>query len=249
MHILVTNDDGIYAPGIRALASALRTIGTVSVVAPDRERSATGHAITVHRPLRARHLTLDFADLAYAVDGTPADCVKLALEAQLITKPDIVVSGINRGANLGTDVLYSGTVSAAIEAAMLGLPAIAISLADVRNTDYEPAAEFASYLARTWQSRNLPPDTLLNVNWPKNTPSQVVVTNLGRRRYSNSFDKRQDPLGRDYFWMCINVVEDLTPHTDVWAIAQGHVSVSPIHFDLTNYQLVAEVGNWQLTLP
>jgi len=249
MHILVTNDDGIYAPGIRALASALRTLGTVSVVAPDRERSATGHAITVHRPLRARHLTLDFADLAYAVDGTPADCVKLALEAQLITRPDIVVSGINRGANLGTDVLYSGTVSAAIEAAMLGLPAIAISLADVRNTNYEPAAEFASYLARTWQSRDLPPDTLLNVNWPKDTPSQVFVTNLGRRRYSNSFDKRQDPLGRDYFWMCNNVVEDLTPHTDVWAIAQGHVSVSPIHFDLTNYQLVAEVGNWQLTLP
>jgi len=249
MHILVTNDDGINAPGIRALASALRTLGTVSVVAPDRERSATGHAITVHRPLRARHLTLDFADLAYAVDGTPADCVKLALEAELITRPDIVVSGINRGANLGTDVLYSGTVSAAIEAAMLGFPAIAISLADVRNTHYEPAAEFASYLARTWQSRDLPPDTLLNVNWPKGTPSQVVVTNLGRRRYSNSFDKRQDPLGRDYFWMCNNAVDELTPHSDVWAIALGHVSVSPIHFDLTNYRQVAEVGNWQLTLP
>lgn len=249
MHVLITNDDGISAPGIAALGQALRKIGKVSVVAPDREQSATGHAITIHRPLRTRRMVIDGIDQALAVDGTPADCVKLAILAELIAKPDIVISGINRGANLGTDLLYSGTVSAAIEAAMLGLPAIAISLADFRNTDYEGAAEFACHLASIWSTHNLPPDTLLNVNWPKNPPSKVLVTTLGSRRYTNHFDKRQDPFGRDYYWMCNNVETDTTPHTDVWAIDQGFASVTPIHFDLTNYRLVSQVSTWPIALP
>jgi len=249
MHILITNDDGIYAPGIVALSRALGKIGTVSVVAPDREQSAKGHAITVHRPLRARRIAMEGVDVALAVDGTPADCVKLAILAELVTKPDIVLSGINRGANLGTDVLYSGTVSAAIEAAMLGLPAIAVSLADFRNTDYESAALFACHLAGIWRGQDLPPDTLLNVNWPKNDPKEVVVTTLGNRRYTNYIDKRQDPHGRDYYWLCNNIETDSTPHTDVWAIDHGLASVTPIHFDLTNYRLVSQVSAWPITLP
>lgn len=248
MHILVTNDDGIQAPGIRALALELSQLGQVTVVAPDRERSATGHAITVHSPLRVRRHGDFPAVEAYAVDGTPADCVKIAVEALPLDKFDLVVSGINRGPNLGTDVLYSGTVSAAVEAAILGLPAIAISLADFRDAGFEAAAKFAAKLAHTWRSRELPPDTLLNVNWPPNEAKGVIITTLGRRRYSNTFEKRRDPWGREYFWMGGEVEADETPNTDVWAVTNGYASVTPIHFDLTNYRLISEVQNWNITL-
>lgn len=248
MHILVTNDDGITAPGIRALAKALQPLGRVTVVAPDRERSATGHAITVHQPLRVRRYADFPADEAYSVDGTPADCVKIAVEALTLDSFDLVVSGINRGPNLGTDVLYSGTVSAAIEGAILGLPAIAVSLADHRDSGFEEAAEFAAKLARTWRFTELPPDTLLNVNWPQSTAKDVRVTTLGRRRYSNTFERRQDPWGRDYFWMGGEVIIDETPDTDVWAISNGYASVTPIHFDLTNYKLIQQVREWNITL-
>jgi len=249
MHILITNDDGIYAPGIIALSHALSAIGTVSVVAPDREQSAKGHAITVHRPLRARRIPMAGVDNAFAVDGTPADCVKLAILAELVPKPDLVLSGVNRGANLGTDVLYSGTVSAAIEAAMLGFPAIAVSLADFRNTGYESAALFACHLAAIRSKQDLPPDTLLNVNWPKKDPKEVAVTTLGSRRYTDYIDKRQDPHGKEYYWLCNNIETDSTPHTDVWAIDHGLASVTPIHFDLTSYRLVSQVSAWPITLP
>lgn len=246
MHILVTNDDGILAIGIRTLAKALQKLGTVTVVAPDRERSATGHAITVHQPLRVRQIADYPANEAYAVDGTPADCVKLALEALPIQRPDLVISGINRGPNLGTDVLYSGTVSAAIEAAILGLPAIAVSLADFRDTDYEDAAQFATELAHMWQTKPLPPDTLLNVNWPKAVAKGVKVTVLGRRQYMNTFERRQDPWGREYFWMGGEVSADETPDTDVWAVDNGYASITPIHFDLTNYQIMSTVRDWNI---
>lgn len=248
MHILVTNDDGIQAPGIRALAAALRALGKVTVVAPDRERSATGHAITVHSPLRVRRIADYPADEAYSLDGTPADCVKIAVEALPLDKFDLVISGINRGPNLGTDVLYSGTVSAAVEAAILGLPAIAISLADFRDAGFESAAQFAVKIAHEWRSQDLPPDTLLNVNWPRAEAKGVVVTTLGRRRYANTFEKRQDPSGRDYFWMGGDVDQDETPDTDVWAIASGYASITPIHFDLTNYKLISQVRSWNITL-
>lgn len=246
MHILVTNDDGIFAPGIRALSAAFSRLGDVTIVAPDRERSATGHAITVHSPLRVKQITGLPATTAYAVNGTPADCVKLALEGLKIEKLDLVVSGVNRGPNLGTDVLYSGTVSAAIEAALLGLPAIAVSLADFRETDYEDAADFAAQIAKRWQHRRLPPDTLLNVNWPRERARGVKITFLGQRRYENIFDLRTDPWGREYYWLGGAAINDETPESDVWAIENGYASVTPIHFDLTNYRLIAEVESWKL---
>jgi 5'-nucleotidase len=248
MHILVSNDDGITAPGIRALTRALTEVAKVTVVAPDRERSATGHAITVHHPLRVRPVKDFYGADAFSVDGTPADCVKIALEALPIERPDLVIAGVNRGANLGTDVLYSGTVSAAIEGAILGFPAIAVSLADYREDGYEAAANFAAYLASTWHRQNLPPDTLLNVNWPKGTPKDIKITSLGKRRYMNTFEKRHDPWGREYFWMSGEVVADPDEKSDVWAVKNGYVSLTPIHFDLTNYPLLSHVRDWNLKL-
>lgn len=248
MHILVTNDDGILAPGIRALSAGLSRLGQVTIVAPDRERSATGHAITVHSPLRVKRISGLPGHAAYAVNGTPADCVKLALEGLKIDRPDLVVSGINRGPNLGTDVLYSGTVSAAIEAALLGLPAIAVSLADFRETDYEEAASFAALIAERWHHKRLPPDTLLNVNWPRTTARGVKITVLGHRRYENIFDLRTDPWGREYYWLGGAAINDEAPESDVWAVENGFASVTPIHFDLTNYRLISEVQSWEIAL-
>jgi 5'-nucleotidase len=246
VHILISNDDGIGAPGIKALARALADVADVTVVAPDRERSATGHAITVHHPLRVRRYPDYPVPEAYAVDGTPADCVKIALEALSINRPDMVIAGINRGPNLGTDVLYSGTVSAAIEAAILGLPAMAVSLVDFREDGYEEAALFVAKMAGIYSSRGLPPDTLLNINWPQSKPRGVKVTTLGRRRYTNTFEKRHDPSGREYFWMGGDVVLDETADTDTWAVSKGYASITPIHFDLTNYNLVAQVRSWNI---
>lgn len=246
MHILITNDDGILAPGIRALAEGLCKLGKVTIVAPDRERSATGHAITVHSPLRVKRVAGLPSEDAYSVDGTPADCVKIAIEALRIDRPHLVVSGINRGPNLGTDVLYSGTVSAAIEAALLGIPAIAVSLADFRDTGYEDAARFAARVACTWHHKQLPPDTLLNVNWPRCKAMGVKVTTLGQRKYSNTFEMRTDPWGREYYWMGGEAVNDETPETDVWAVENGYASITPIHFDLTNYRLITEVRSWNI---
>lgn len=251
MRILVTNDDGIFADGIRILAQSLGKLGEVRVVAPDRERSATGHAITVLRPLRIESVEFPGSPiLAWAVDGTPSDCVKLAIEDLLEWKPDVVVSGINRGPNLGTDVLYSGTVSAAIEGAIYGIPSIAISVAAFDNCHYPVAAEFGTQLVSTVAKMGLPPKTLLNVNVPsveKRDLAGVAITRLGARVWKDVFDRRIDPRGRTYYWMAGNVEEyDGDLDIDSVAIRHNMISITPIHLDLTGYELLEELKSWNI---
>ena len=247
MNILVTNDDGIHAKGITVLAEELRKYGNVAVVAPDRERSAVGHALTLHHPLRAVELT----PMVFAVDGTPTDCVNLGIHNLLPFKPDIVISGINRGANLGDDVTYSGTVSAAMEATLMGIPAFAISLVtDGSGTNYDSAAQFASRLARNIFERELPADTFLNVNVPDVPESELLpalITSQGKRRYEGLIIDKIDPRGRKYYWIGSGEQNFMAiPGSDFDAVTKGHVSVTPLHLDLTNYASLEVLRNWSL---
>jgi 5'-nucleotidase len=251
MRILICNDDGIYSEGILALARSLSAIGEVTVVAPDAERSATGHAITMYDPLRVQEIHLEGLKAScYSVDGTPADCVKLAVDHLMSEKPDIVFSGINRGGNLGTDVLYSGTVSAAMEGAILGFPAAAISLASFENNDYTYAAEFASKVATKLFNESFPYGTLININVP-NLPKKdikgVKIAPLGVRKYNDSYVKRKDPRGQTYYWLSGGVVEsENAEDTDVIWINKGFITITPLHFDLTKYSLIEELRDWNL---
>jgi len=251
MRILICNDDGINSEGIHALARSLSTIGEVTVVAPDVERSATGHAITMYDPLRVREIHLEgLASPCYSVDGTPADCVKLAVDHLMPEKPHIVFSGINRGANLGTDVLYSGTVSAAMEGAILGFPAAAISLASFENNDYTYAAEFAARVAKKLTDENFPYGTLININVP-NLPREdikgVRIAPLGVRKYNDSYVKRKDPRGQTYYWLSGGVIENENEEdTDVFWINKGFITITPLHFDLTKFSLMDKLRDWQL---
>ncbi|HWR45581.1 5'/3'-nucleotidase SurE [Sporomusa sp.] len=252
MHILLTNDDGINAPGIKALWLELSQIARITVVAPDSEKSASSQAITVHHPIWVdKHCIDNPAICAWRVGGTPTDCVKVALEALLTDdQPDIIVSGINQGSNLGTDVLYSGTVSAAIEGALHGLPAVAMSLDSWQPFDFGPAAKIARKIVEKMVINSLPPNTLLNVNVPALNEDQfrgIEVTKLGVRSYENTFERRQDPRGRTYYWMSGHVSEtENDPDSDIIAVKNGKVSVTPIHFDLTNYGIMNVMETWEL---
>lgn len=251
MHILLTNDDGIGAPGIQALWQELSKIAEVFVVAPDSERSATSQAITVHQPIRVDEHCIDHPRICgWRVGGTPTDCVKIAVEALLTEKPDLVVSGINQGANMGTDILYSGTVSAAIEGALYGIPSIAVSLDSWQVRDFGPAAAFAGRLVQTVVKQTIPPNTLLNVNVPALKTEEingVAITKLGVRQYENTFERRQDPRGRAYYWMGGNILDsDNDPDSDVTNVKLGKISVTPIHFDLTNYAIIDLLKGWNL---
>lgn len=251
MNILITNDDGIYAEGLLILAREISKIAKVTVVAPDRERSATAHAITMHKPLRVEKAELRNCSVeSWMVNGTPSDCVKLALDALLNDAPDLVLSGINRGPNLGTDVIYSGTVSAAIEAAIYGIPAVAVSVAAYENVSYEYSAQFVRKLCEVLKEKEFPKETLLNVNIPPLDAEDiagVLITRLGNRKYKNCFDRRQDPRGKTYYWLAGEVVEDLEDETsDVWAIKNNYISITPIHFDLTNYEVIDSIKKWEL---
>ncbi|MDR3592368.1 MAG: 5'/3'-nucleotidase SurE [Negativicutes bacterium] len=251
MRILLTNDDGINAPGIQALWQELSAIGEITVVAPDSERSATSQAITVHHPIRVDEFCIENPPIcAWRVGGTPTDCVKIAVEALMKDKPDVVVSGINQGPNMGTDVLYSGTVSAAIEGALHGIPAIAVSLTNWQAADFGPAARFARKLVLTMAERSLPPNTLLNVNVPSLPAEQlkgVAITKLGVTEYENTFERRLDPRGRTYYWMGGSLVDSRNEEgTDVEVVKQGKISVTPIHFDLTNYAIMHLLEEWNL---
>lgn len=254
MNILITNDDGVNALGIKELANALKELGTIWVVAPVNEKSATGHGITVHDPIKVNKKEWFLPNIdVWAVGGTPADCVKLALSRLLPVKPDLVVSGINRGPNLGSDVLYSGTVSAAVESVLLGVPAIAMSLACYSYQDYSYAAEFCKKLCIDFISKKIAPDTLLNVNIPPipiNEIRGVRVTRLGEREYANLFEERKDPRGNIYFWMGGTPVEttETDLDLDVVAVKEKFVSVTPIHFDLTNYKIMEQIKDWNLTV-
>lgn len=254
MNVLLTNDDGIGAGGIEALRKVFEASGhVVTVVAPDRERSGSGHSITTYKPLRVSEVEYpNTLSKGIAVNGTPSDCVKLAVEAIMPNKPDMIISGINNGPNLGTDVLYSGTVSAAIEGALLGFPSLAISLATFDHFDYAWAANYVEYLARVLLEKRLPPNTLLNVNIPPGEEDfikGVSVTKLGVRYYKNQFDKRVDPHGRIYYWLAGEAIEDECDRdVDIYAIKNRHISITPIHFDLTNYGIIRELSRWGLSL-
>ncbi len=250
MRILISNDDGIHADGINVLRESLEKLEIIKeiyVAAPDRERSAVGHGITMHRPLRVKEIKYPSGkSLGWAVDGTPADCVKLAVEELIPNPPDLVVSGINQGSNLGTDVLYSGTVSAAVEGVVNGFPSVALSLTSFRDHDFTHAADFSARLVARVLTEFLEPGTLINVNIPPGIPQGVRVTRLGYRRYINIFDKRTDPRGRDYYWMAGEPLEldENSPDTDVLACREGYIAITPIKIDLTSYREIEKLKKW-----
>ncbi len=255
MKILLTNDDGIYAEGIRSLYKELSKKHEIYVVAPDHEQSATGHAITMHRPLRAEKIAHLYKGSkgAWLVNGTPADCVKLAVEALLLDDlPELVISGINRGFNLGTDVLYSGTVSAAIEGAILGLPAVAVSIASIPDSpDFNTAAAFIFDLLKSIQEYIIDGDTVLNVNLPNISAADIKgvrITSLGIRFYQNSFEKRVDPRGRTYYWLAGKLVEkENQENSDVVAVEKGFISITPLKFNLTNKKMIPVLNSWEIS--
>ncbi|HEX9165123.1 MAG TPA: 5'/3'-nucleotidase SurE [Gemmatimonadales bacterium] len=247
MRILVSNDDGILAPGIAVLAEACRRVGQVTVVAPDREQSGTSHSLTLHHPLRPtrRH------DGSFQVDGTPTDCVLLAIGQLMPDAPDFVFSGINHGPNMGEDVLYSGTVSAAMEAVALGVPGIAVSLA---SRDEELLASYQevvnTLVRRITEVPDFPRDTLLNINLPRVPASEVrgiKVTKLGSRFFSESVMRMKDPWGREVFWVGGGEITwRVDPDSDHAAVHEGFISITPLHMDLTNYRLLETVRGWAL---
>ena len=250
MKFLVTNDDGIHAPGLHALAYELKRLGEVYVVAPDRPRSATGHSITLHKPLRLAQITLPNGIPAWMSNGTPSDCVVLGMSEQMGGAPDMVISGINPGPNLGEDLTYSGTVSAAMEGTIFGKPSFAISVAGFGQLDFSPAARFAARLAKAVSDHGLPKNTLLNVNVPALPEAQLVgvsITRQARRRYQSRLEKRTDPRGVDYYWLGGELLEDENPEgTDTAAIEQNRISITPIHLDLTEYSFLKELQTWNI---
>ena len=238
--ILVTNDDGYRSEGIRVLADAMKPLGDVTIVAPMDEASAIGHALTLRRPLRLEQMR----EGLYAVDGTPTDCVNLAVTHVLKRLPDLVVSGINKGWNLGDDVTYSGTVAGALEGALLGVPGIAVSLQASRSGDYDfsHAAEAAARMAAGMFRQPLPPWTFLNINLPKGIPKGFRVTVQAKRNHITQITERHDPKGRSYYWI-EEGQNDWEPHdrSDYQAVRDGFVSVTPLHPDLTAHQALVNV--------
>lgn len=250
--ILVSNDDGITSPGLHALYKELKKLGPTTVVAPDAERSAVGHAITTLTPLRAKPFQLGRESIGYAVNGTPADCVKLAVGALLEEPPDLVVSGINLGPNTATNIIYSGTVSAATEGRILGIPSIAVSLGAFVDPTWSVAAAFARQLGRRVLESGLPPRVLLNVNVP-NLPKEqikgVKFTRQGESAFVEDFAIREDPRRQLYYWLAGSYkMRDTDEDTDAWAIDNGWISVTPISFDLTAYQFLPDIRDWNVKL-
>jgi len=247
--ILVCNDDGIRSQGVQSLARALEPLGKVYVVAPDREQSAAGHSLTLHRPLRVEEI----APRQFAIDGTPTDCVNLAVSGILPERPGLVVSGINMGANLGDDITYSGTVSAAMEGTLFGIPSIAVSLAGRDRFEFTPAAEFAAELVARVMERGLPGETLLNVNVPDRPRAAMTgfrVTKQGKRRFGEALVEKTDPRGKKYYWIGgdeLGFVDE--PGTDYAAIRDGAVSITPIHLDLTHYPSFPALERLSLVWP
>jgi 5'-nucleotidase len=260
-HILLTNDDGIEAPGLQELLQSLKPLGQVTVFAPDHNWSAAGHTKTMHKPLRVSRHSFDCpapdSDLdsssdqeirAYTTTGSPSDCVVLALLGILPRRPDLVVSGINQGANLGHDLTYSGTVAAAMEAVIFGLPAVSISLDSYDSHDFAYAAQVSARVVSQVQERGLPAGTFLNVNVPCLPPDEVsgvAITRLGRRVYRDVLVERHDPRGRPYYWIG---GEPPSGHrdegTDIWAVAHGYISITPIHLDMTARDLIPDLRDW-----
>lgn len=250
--ILVTNDDGISAPGIRALISVMKTIGNVVVVAPDSPQSATGHAITINSTLSVNKINIDpDVDSEYSCSGTPVDCVKFAVNEILDRKPDLCVSGINHGSNSSINVIYSGTLSAAVEAGIEGIPAIGFSLLDYNwNANFEPAKSFIKKITLQVLANGLPEGVILNVNFPKleeNEIKGIKICRQAKAMWMEEFDKRQNPQGRDYYWLTGKFVNlDNGEDTDEWALEKGYISIVPVQFDLTAHHAIQQLNSWKL---
>ena len=250
MKILVTNDDGIEAPGIAVLAKTLASIGEVTIVAPLKEQSAVGHAITMQMPLRVIEYKKNGDFFGYAVSGTPADCVKIGIRNLMEVPPDLVVSGINHGSNTAINIIYSGTVSAAREAAIMDIPSMAISVTNHEATDFRFAAKISQLLAEELAGKDLPLGTLLNINVPDIPEEQIAgikLTRQGKSKWDDIYVRRIDPYGKNYYWLTGNLMEvDTEIETDQAAIRKNYVSVSPIHFDLTDYETFERMKNWKI---
>jgi 5'-nucleotidase len=245
--ILVTNDDGIHSKGIIILAKALQEIGNTLVVAPDSEQSAVAHSLTLHRPLRVEKIKKNF----YAVDGTPADCIHVGVNTILPKKPRLVVSGINKGGNLGDDIIYSGTVSAAFEGTLLGIPSFAISLVSRSHFKFDVAARFALRVARYIMRRGLPKNTFLNINVPNLDEKEIKpykITQQGRLIHNGGgVVEKMDPRGRKYYWIGGGeMIFDKGRNTDVEAVSKSHISITPLNLDLTNYSSIRELKKWRI---
>ncbi|MDJ0519584.1 MAG: 5'/3'-nucleotidase SurE [Trichodesmium sp. MO_231.B1] len=262
MKILVSNDDGIFAEGIRSLANGLAAVGhEVIVVCPDKERSATGHSLTLYQPIRAEIVKSIFDDriTAWACSGTPADCVKLALFGLLETPPDLVLAGINHGPNLGTDILYSGTVSAAMEGIVENIPSIAFSLGSYTSREFEVAVNFAQSLVQKMESQPLDNLMLLNVNVPAVEETEIAgvkITRQGIRRYIDIFEKRVDPRGKTYYWLAGEVQEDVEDTndqssveklpTDIQAMREKYITITPLQYNLTYGKQLGYLEKWKI---
>lgn len=245
---LVTNDDGIQAPGLHALVHEIQKVGETVVVAPSTERSAVGHAITIADPLRVHEYEKDGLFFGHAVKGTPADCVKIAVWAILDRKPDVVISGINLGPNTGINIIYSGTVSAATEGSLLGIPSFAVSLATFHHPDFRYAAKFAAKMAGILLDKGLPQGVYLNVNVPACPEEEiqgVSVTRQGLALFKEEFDRRTDPQGRVYYWLTGQKVnKEKETEVDDGAVMAKRVSVTPVHYDLTQYAFMDRLKQW-----
>lgn len=252
--ILVTNDDGITAPGLRALISYMKEIGDVVVVAPDSPQSGMGHAITLDSTLYSKKMKIDLDEAnieEYSCSGTPADCVKLALQVLLKRKPDICVSGINHGSNSSINVIYSGTMSAAVEAGIEGIPAIGFSLCDYNwNADFSQAGDFIQKIVVEALENKMPKGVVLNVNIPKMSRKNIKGVKICRQAKANwkeKFDKRTNPMGKDYYWLTGEFeLLDKGEDTDEWALANGYISLVPTQFDLTAHHAIQEINTWNL---
>jgi 5'-nucleotidase len=248
-NILVTNDDGIFAPGIYALWEAMQEIGNTTVVAPDTEKSAVGHAITITDPIRVERIQRKNGFDGFAVKGTPADCVKIAGRSLMKTPPNIVISGINSGANVGSNIIYSGTVSAATEGTILGIPSIAISLNSIKGGDMTASQRVAVTVVNKVLENGLPKGVLLNVNVP-NIPFDSIkgyrVTKQGKLVFKDRFEKREDPRGKFYYWMKGEIINDTNSDTDGFAIQNDYISITPIHYQLTKDSFLKILESWKL---
>jgi 5'-nucleotidase len=252
MYILVTNDDGIDSPGLMALKRSLDQVAETILFAPDHNWSAAGHPKTMHKPLRADAVTLPDGSQGFSSSGAPSDCVALALLGVMERKPDLIVSGINRGANLGYDIFYSGTVAAAVEGVINGIPAIAFSFDSLELVDYSGPADFAARLVQHVERSGLPADMFLNVNFPPvpwEEVKGVAVTRLGRRVYRDELVARTDPRGRPYYWIGGNPPSGVPDQgTDIWAVVNGNVSVTPVSLDMTAYHFREDLRRWNIQL-
>ncbi len=248
--VLVTNDDGIYAKGIEVLCGELQKDFDVTVVAPETEQSAVGHAITLMNPLRLKEVKRNGRFFGYAINGTPADCVKLAIQELVKPPPDLLISGINLGANVGINVIYSGTVSAATEGTMMGIPSVAVSIDTFEDADFRPAARIARQIARVVLKNGLPENTSLNINVPAVPFEEIkgfAITRQGTSRFHEKFDKRLDPRNNVYYWLCAAKWDRNTDlETDSGALARKFVSITPITHDLTNYKAMEELRMWDI---